>query len=240
MHPRKYKDAIVAFDLQIGKFSFRPSEEQFQCNGYFLSSEIVMTKVLVLYYSSWGHIEAMAEAVAEGARAAGAEAVLRRVPELVPESVAKASHYKLDQAAPVATVEELADYDAIVFGTPTRYGNMAAQMKNFLDQTGSLWVQDKLVGKVGSVFTSTGNQHGGQESTILTFLPVLMHHGMVIVGLPYSFKGQLGVAEVMGGSPYGASTLSGPDGSRRPSPVELEGARFQGRHVAEIAAKLAK
>ncbi|MCA0304258.1 MAG: NAD(P)H:quinone oxidoreductase [Proteobacteria bacterium] len=198
-----------------------------------------MTKVLVLYYSSYGHIEKMAYAAAEGAREAGAEAVVKRVPELVPAEVAKASHYKVDQPAPVATIDELASYDAILFGTGTRFGNMTAQMKNFLDQAGGLWAQGKLVGKVGSVFTSTATQHGGQESTILTFHPVLLHLGMVIVGLPYAFQGQMGVAEVMGNSPYGASTIAGGDGSRQPSAVELEGVKFQGRHVAAIAAKLA-
>jgi NAD(P)H dehydrogenase (quinone) len=177
--------------------------------------------------------------VAEGVRAAGAEATIKRVPELVPEAVAKASHFKLDQAAPIATVEELAEYDAIILGVPTRFGNMPAQMKNFLDQTGGLWAQGKLVGKVGSVFSSTASQHGGQESTILSTHTVLLHHGMVIVGLPYSFQGQMGVDEVKGGSPYGATTIAGADGSRQPSAVELEGARFQGRHVAGIAAKLA-
>ncbi len=198
-----------------------------------------MAKVLVLYYSSYGHIEQMAQAVAEGARAAGAEVDIKRVAELVPEEVARKSGFKLDQAAPLATVKELPDYDAIIFGTPTRYGNMASQMKNFIDQTGGLWVQGKLVGKVASVFTSTGSQHGGQETTILTFIPVLLHLGMIVVGLPYSFQGQMGVSEVMGNSPYGASTIAGPDGSRQPSAVELEGARYQGGHVAKIAAKLA-
>jgi NAD(P)H dehydrogenase (quinone) len=201
---------------------------------------MIMAKVLVLYYSTWGHIEQMANAVAEGAREAGAEAVVKRVPELVPESVAQAAHYKLNQDAPIATVDELPEYDAIIIGTPTRYGNMTAQMKNFLDQTGGLWAQGKLNGKVGSVFTSSATQHGGQESTILTTIPVLMHLGMVIVGLPYSFQGQMGVDEIKGGSPYGASTIAGGDGSRQPSAVELEAARFQGRHVAEIATKLAK
>jgi len=198
----------------------------------------MVTKVLVLYYSSWGHIEQMAYAVAEGAREAGANAVVKRVPELVPTHVAEKAHYKLDQSAPVATVEELADYDAIVFGTPTRYGTMAAQMKNFLDQTGALWASGALVGKVGSVFSASANQHGGQEATILTFHPVLLHLGMIVVGLPYSFTGQMGVAEIMGNSPYGASTVADVDGSRQPSAIELEGARFQGRHVAQIAAKL--
>ncbi|MDE3177439.1 MAG: NAD(P)H:quinone oxidoreductase [Pseudomonadota bacterium] len=199
-----------------------------------------MTKVLILYYSSYGHIETMAGAVAEGAREAGAEAVIKRVPEIVPESVAKASHFKLDQAAPIATVDELVDYDAIIIGVPTRFGNMAAQMKNFLDQTGGLWFQGKLIGKVGSVFTSSATQHGGQESTILSTHTVLLHQGMVIVGLPYSFQGQMGVKEVTGCSPYGASTISDGDGSRTPSVNELAGARFQGRHVAAIAAKLAR
>ncbi|GJD49204.1 NAD(P)H dehydrogenase (quinone) [Methylobacterium crusticola] len=198
-----------------------------------------MAKVLVLYYSTYGHIEQMASAVAEGAREAGAEVVVKRVPELVPDEAARKAHYKLDQAAPIATVDELPSYDAIIFGTPTRYGNMAAQMKNFIDQTGALWAKGALVGKVGSVFTATASQHGGQESTILSFHTVLLHQGMVVVGLPYSFQGQLGTTEVMGNSPYGASTIAGGDGSRQPSAVELEGARYQGRHVAGIARKLA-
>jgi NAD(P)H dehydrogenase (quinone) len=197
-----------------------------------------MTKVLVLYYSSYGHIEKMAQAVAEGVREAGADVVIKRVPELVPEEIARKSGFKLDQAAPIAAVNELADYDAIIFGTGTRFGNMTAQMKNFLDQAGGLWAQGKLVGKVGSVFTSSATQHGGQESTILTFHPVLLHLGMIIVGLPYSFQGQTGVTEVMGNSPYGASTIAAGDGSRQPSQLELEGAHYQGRHVAQIAAKL--
>jgi NAD(P)H dehydrogenase (quinone) len=199
-----------------------------------------VAKVLVLYYSTWGHIEKMAYAAAEGAREAGAEAVVKRVPELVPSQVAEQAHYKLDQPAPIATVDELPEYDAIIFGTPTRFGNMAAQMKNFLDQTGALWAQGKLVGKVGSVFTSSATQHGGQESTLITFHPVLLHQGMVVVGLPYAFAGQMGVSEIMGNSPYGASTIAGGDGSRQPSDVELAGARYQGRHVAEIATKLAR
>lgn len=197
-----------------------------------------MTKVLVLYYSSYGHIEAMAGAVAEGIREAGAEAVIKRVPELVPEEVARKSHFKMDQAAPIATVAELPDYDAIIIGVPTRFGNMPAQMKNFLDQTGGLWMSGKLVGKVGSVFTSTGTQHGGQESTILSTHIVLLHQGMVIVGLPYSFQGQMVMGEITGGSPYGASTIAGGDGSRQPSANELAGARYQGRHVAQIASRL--
>ncbi|GJE18802.1 NAD(P)H:quinone oxidoreductase [Methylobacterium marchantiae] len=198
-----------------------------------------MAKVLVLYYSSWGHVEQMANAVAEGAREAGAEVSVKRVPELVPDEVAKQFHYKLDQQAPIATVDELADYDAIIFGTPTRYGNMAAQMKQFIDQTGGLWAQGKLIGKVGSVFTSTASQHGGQETTLTSFHTVLLHHGMVIVGLPYAFPGQSGVEQVKGGTPYGASTIADSDGSRQPIAVELDGARYQGRHVAGIAAKLA-
>src|SRR3954466_15372420 len=180
----------------------------------------------------------MAYAAAEGAREGGAETVVKRVPELVPEEIARKSGFKLDQPAPIATVDELPDYDAIIFGTGTRYGNMTAQMKNFLDQTGALWASGALVGKVGSVFSSSATQHGGQESTILTFHPVLLHLGMIIVGLPYSFQGQAGVTEVMGNSPYGPSTIAGADGSRQPSTVELEGARYQGRHVAQIAAKL--
>jgi NAD(P)H dehydrogenase (quinone) len=199
-----------------------------------------MAKILVLYYSSYGHIETMAYAVAEGARETGTEVVVKRVPELVPAEIAEKSGYKLDQKAPIATVDELPEYDAIIFGTGTRFGNMTAQMKNFLDQAGGLWATGKLVGKVGSVFTSTATQHGGQESTILTFHPVLLHLGMIIVGLPYSFAGQMGLDEVMGNSPYGASTIAGGDGSRQPSQVELDGARFQGRHVAEIAGKLSR
>jgi NAD(P)H dehydrogenase (quinone) len=199
-----------------------------------------MTKVLVLYYSSYGHIERMAEAVAEGAREGGAEVDIKRVPELVPEDVAAKSHFKLNQSAPVATVDQLADYDAIIVGTPTRFGNMAAQMKNFLDQTGGVWFQGKLIGKVGSVFTSTATQHGGQESTILSTHTVLLHHGMVIVGLPYSFQGQTSLTEITGGSPYGATTIAGGDGSRQPSENELAGARFQGKHVSTIAEKLAR
>jgi NAD(P)H dehydrogenase (quinone) len=197
-----------------------------------------MTKVLVLYYSSYGHIETMAYAVAEGARSAGAEVTVKRVPELVPEEVAKASHFKLDQKAPIATPDELAEYDAIIVGAGTRYGSVASQMRNFWDQTGGLWFAGKLIGKVGSVFTSSATQHGGQESTILGFIPTFLHQGMAVVGLPYSFQGQMGTEEVMGGSPYGATTITNGDGSRQPSEIELEGARFQGAHVAKTAAKL--
>lgn len=197
-----------------------------------------MAKVLVLYYSFYGHIEKMAEAVAEGARAAGAQVDLKRVPETIPEDILKNAGAKLNQAAPVATVDELPNYDAIIFGTPTRFGNMISQMRNFLDQTGSHWASGALIGKVGSVFASSATQHGGQESTILTFHPTLLHHGMVVVGLPYSCQQQMGLDEIKGGSPYGASTIAGSQGERMPSEQELEMARFQGRHVAEIAAKL--
>jgi NAD(P)H dehydrogenase (quinone) len=198
-----------------------------------------MTRVLVLYYSSYGHIERMAEAEAEGVRFAGVQVDIKRVPELVPRLQAQASGYKLDQLAPIAHVEDLLDYDAVIFGTPTRYGNMAAQMKNFIDQTGGLWTKDKLVGKVGSVFTATASQHGGQETTIVSFHVVLMHLGFVVLGLPYTFKGQLGVTEVHGISPYGASTIVGRNGLRLPSAVEIEAARYQGCHVATVAARLA-
>jgi NAD(P)H dehydrogenase (quinone) len=198
-----------------------------------------MTKVLVLYYSSYGHIETMAGAVAEGVRSVEGCAVdVKRVPELMPDDVAAAAHIKVDQAAPIATPDELANYDAIIFGTPTRFGNMAAQMRNFLDQTGGLWFANALVGKVGSVFCSTASQHGGQETTITSFHTTLLHHGMVIVGLPYTFKGNSEMGEISGGTPYGATTLAGADGSRMPSENELAGARFQGKHVAEIAKKL--
>jgi NAD(P)H dehydrogenase (quinone) len=198
-----------------------------------------MTKVLVLYYSSYGHIETMAEAVAEGARAAGAQVDIKRVPELVPDDIARSSHFKMDQKAPVASVAELANYDAIVFGTPTRFGNMASQMRNFLDQTGGLWAKGALIGKVGSVFASTATQHGGQETTITSFHTTLLHHGMVIVGVPYSQPQLSDISEVLGGTPYGATTISGGDGKRQPVEKELALARFQGEHVAKIASKIA-
>jgi NAD(P)H dehydrogenase (quinone) len=198
-----------------------------------------MTKVLVLYYSSYGHIEQMAYAVAEGAKSAGAEVDVKRVPELVPEEIARKSHFKLDQAAEIAAVADLEQYDAIIVGAGTRFGTVASQMRNFWDQTGGLWAGGKLIGKVGSTFTSTATQHGGQETTILGFIPTFLHHGMVVAGLPYSFAGQSGVEAVKGGSPYGATTLTDGDGSRQPSEVELEGARYQGAHVAKLAAKLA-
>jgi NAD(P)H dehydrogenase (quinone) len=198
-----------------------------------------MTKVLVLYYSTYGHLEIMANAVAEGAKAvAGTTVDVKRVPELVPAEVAKSSGFKLDQKASIATVDELPNYDAIIFGAPTRFGVAASQMRNFLDQTGSLWMKGSLIGKVGSVFTSTATQHGGQESTILSFHTTLLHQGMVIVGLPYSCAAQMTLKEITGGSPYGASTIAGGDGSRMPSENELGMARFQGEHVTKIASKL--
>jgi NAD(P)H dehydrogenase (quinone) len=198
-----------------------------------------MAKILVLYYSAYGHVEQMAHAVAEGARSVGgAEVDVKRVPELVPDDVARKAGMKIEQRAPIATVPELAGYDAIIFGTPTRFGNMTAQMRNFLDQTGSLWVTGALVGKVASVFASTATQHGGQETTITSFHHTLMHQGMIIVGLPYSFAGLTNMNEITGGTPYGATTMAGADGSRQPTANELDGARFQGRHVAEIAARL--
>ncbi len=198
-----------------------------------------MTKVLVLYYSAYGHMEAMAEAVAAGAREAGAEVAVKRVPELVPEEVAKSSGMKLDQKAPIATVAELGDYDALIIGTGTRFGNMTAQMRNFLDQTGPLWAKGALLGKVGSVFTGSATQHGGQESTILTTHTFFFHQGMVVAGLPYSNPEISVMNEISGGGPYGASTITGPDGKRMPSANELSAAKAQGRYVAGIAAKLA-
>lgn len=197
-----------------------------------------MTSVLVLYYSSYGHVERMAQAVAEGVRSSGAKVTIKRVPELVPQDVAEKSGFKLDQRAPEASPAELADYDAVIFGTPTRFGNMAAQMKNFLDQCGGLWAQDKLVGKAAGVFTSSATQHGGQESTLLSFHTVLLHLGFVIAGLPYTNKDQMALDEIAGGSPYGASTIAGGDGSRLPSDRELTMANYQGAHVGRIAAKL--
>jgi NAD(P)H dehydrogenase (quinone) len=198
-----------------------------------------MTKVLVLYYSTYGHIEMMAGAVAEGARAAGAQVDIKRVPETAPESVAKAAHFKLDQAAAVARVEDLADYDAVIVGTGTRFGRMSSQMAAFLDQAGGLWASGKLEGKVGAAFVSTATQHGGQEMTLFSIITNLLHFGMTIVGLPYSFKGQMRLDEITGGSPYGATTIAAGDGSRQPSENELAAARHQGELVARTAAKLA-
>jgi NAD(P)H dehydrogenase (quinone) len=196
-----------------------------------------MTKILVLYYSMYGHIEIMAKAVAEGARSANANVVIKRVPDTMSPEVGKKHGAKLDQEAQIASPDELPQYDAIIFGTPTRFGNMAGQMRNFLDQTGAHWLKGALIGKVGSVFTSSGTG-GGNESTILTFIPTLLHHGMIYVGLPYAIPEAMDVSEVRGGSPYGAGTIAAPDGSRLPSAKELAMARFQGEHVADIAARL--
>ena len=198
-----------------------------------------MSKLLVLYYSTWGHVERMAQEVAEGARAvAGTEVTLKRVPESMPPETAAAIHAKIDQAAPIAEPDELGDYDAVIFGTPTRFGNMCGQMRNFLDRTGNLWQQGKLVGKIGSVFASTATQHGGQETTITSFHTTLLHHGMVVVGVPYACAGLTNMDEISGGTPYGATTLSKGDGSRMPSANELSIARYQGQHVAAIAKKM--
>lgn len=197
-----------------------------------------MVKVLVLYYSAYGHIETMANAMAEGARSAGAHVDIMRVPELVPTEVALRSGFKLDQPAPIASVQDLVEYDAIIIGTGTRFGRLSSQMANFLDQCGGLWAKGALEGKVGSVFSSTATQHGGQELTIMSIIPNLLHFGMVVVGLPYSFEGQSRLDEVTGGSPYGATTIAGGDGSRQPSANELAGARYQGHHVAQVTIKL--
>jgi NAD(P)H dehydrogenase (quinone) len=197
-----------------------------------------MPKVLVLYYSSYGHIETMAQAVAEGARSAGAQVDIKRVPETVPLEIAKASHFKLDQAAPVATIEELANYDAIVVGTGTRFGRMSSQMATFLDQAGGLWMRGALNGKVGGAFSSSATQHGGQETTLFSIITNLLHFGMTIVGLPYSHQGQMSVDEIVGGAPYGATTVAAGDGSRQPTAIDLAGARHQGELIAKTAAKL--
>lgn len=197
-----------------------------------------MSKVLVLYYSSYGHLETMANAVAEGARSTGATVEVKRVPETAPAEVAKAAHFKLDQAAPVATVAELAGYDAIIVGAPTRFGRMPSQMASFLDQAGGLWARGALNGKVGGAFTSTATQHGGQEATLFSIITNLLHFGMTIVGLPYSHQGQMTIDEIVGGSPYGATTIAGGQGQRQPSSIELEGARHQGKLIAATANKL--
>ena len=197
-----------------------------------------MPNILVLYYSAYGHIEAMAQAVAEGARAAGARVDIKRVPETVPEEIARKAHFKLEQAAPVARIEELADYDAIIVGTGTRFGRISSQMAAFLDQAGGLWARGALNGKVGAAFTASGTQHGGQETTLFSLITNLLHFGMVIVGMDYGFAGQQSDKEIVGGAPYGATTITGGDGSRQPSTTELDGARYQGRRVAEVASKL--
>ena len=198
-----------------------------------------MAKVLVLYHSTYGHIETMAGAIAEGARAAGAQVDIKRVPETVPEAVAKASHFKLDQKAPVAKIEDLAEYDAVIIGTGTRFGRMSSQMASFLDQAGGLWAKGALNGKVGGAFTSTATQHGGQETTLFSIITNLLHFGMVVVGLDYGHAGQMTIDEITGGSPYGATTIAGGTGQRQPSENELVGARYQGRRIAETAKKLA-
>ncbi len=197
-----------------------------------------MAKVLVLYYSAYGHIETMANAVAQGAREAGATVDIKRVPELVPQEIAAKSHFKLDQTAPVANIDDLAAYDAIIVGAPTRFGRLPSQMANFLDQAGGLWMRGALHGKVGGAFTSTATQHGGQEMTLFSIIANLLHFGMVIVGLDYGHAGQMTLGEITGGSPYGATTIAGGDGSRQPTANELEGARYQGRKIAETANKL--
>ena len=198
-----------------------------------------MPKILVLYYSSYGHLETMANAVAEGARSGGASVDVKRVPETVPVDIAKASYFKLDQAAPIATINDLASYDGIIIGAPTRFGRMPSQMASFLDQAGGLWASGVLNGKVGGAFTSTAAQHGGQEVTLFSIITNLLHFGMTVVGLPYSYQGQMTLDEIVGGSPYGATTIAGSQGQRQPSANELDGARFQGKLIAQTAAKLA-
>lgn len=195
-------------------------------------------RILVLYYSSYGHTETLASAIADGARNAGAHVDLRRIPELVPTEVAQKSGFKLDQEAPLAKPSDLTDYDGIIVGGPTRFGRLPAQIANFFDQTGGLWAKGALIGKLGAAFTSTGSQHGGQETTLYSLLSNFLHHGMIITGLPYSFQGQGTTSEVSGGSPYGASTIAGADGSRPVSPNECDGGHFLGKHVAELAARL--
>lgn len=197
-----------------------------------------MAKILVLYYSTYGHIETMAQAIAQGAQEAGAQVDIKRVPETVPHDIAQKAHFKLDQAAPVAQIADLADYDAIIMGTGTRFGRISSQMAAFLDQAGGLWARGAFNGKVGAAFTSTGTQHGGQETTLFSLITNMLHFGMVIVGMDYGFSGQQNDKEIVGGAPYGATTIAGGDGSRQPSAIELEGARYQGKRVAEVAGKL--
>ncbi|MDF0540881.1 NAD(P)H:quinone oxidoreductase [Sphingobium sp. H39-3-25] len=197
-----------------------------------------MAKVLVLYYSTYGHIETMAQAVAEGARSAGATVDIKRVPETVPEEIARKNHFKYDQDAPIATVADLENYDAIIVGTGTRFGRMSSQMAAFLDQAGGLWARGALNGKIGGAFTSSGSQHGGNETTLFSIITNLFHFGLTIVGLDYGHAGQMGHEIVVGGAPYGATTIAGGDGSRAPSEAELDGARYQGKRVAEVAIKV--
>jgi NAD(P)H dehydrogenase (quinone) len=212
-------------------FGNRPTSD----NG---RKDIIMAKVLILYYSTYGHTEKLANAIAEGARSAGATATVKRVPELMPPEVAKQVGAKTEQSADIATPGELVDYDAIIIGTPTRFGRLSAQVANFMDQTGGLWAEGKLVGKVGGAFVSTASQHGGMETTLFSILTGMMHHGMITVGLPYAYPGLVRMDEITGGAPYGAATIAGPDGSRQPSQNELDGARFQGRHIAEVTTAL--
>ncbi len=197
-----------------------------------------MSKVLVLYYSTYGHVEKMADAVAEGARSTGATADIKRVPETVSQNIAKDAHFKQDQAAPVATIDDLVNYDAIVIGSPTRFGRVPSQLASFLDQAGGLWVKGALHGKVGGAFTSTATQHGGQEATLFSIITNLLHFGMIVVGLPYSHQGQMTLDEIVGGSPYGATTIAGGQGQRQPSALDLQGARHQGELIARTANKL--
>jgi NAD(P)H dehydrogenase (quinone) len=208
------------------------------CRFFPSDQEIPMTKVLVLYYSSYGHIEKMADAVAEGARSAGAQVDIKRVPEIVSDEVAKASYFKLDQTAPVAVIDDLANYDAIIVGSPTRFGRIPSQMAAFLDQAGGLWMRGALNGKVGGAFSSSATQHGGQETTLFSIITNLLHFGMTIVGLPYSHQGQMNTSEIVGGTPYGATTIAAGDGSRLPSEIELAGARHQGELIAKTAGKI--
>ena len=197
-----------------------------------------MAKVLILYYSSYGHVEALAHAVADGARETGATVDVKRVPETAPMEVARTMHFKLDQPAPVAAIDQLAGYDAIIVGTPTRFGRMSSQLASFLDQAGGLWVRGALNGKIGGAFTSTATQHGGQETTLFSVITNLLHFGMTVVGLPYSHQGQMTISEIVGGSPYGATTVAGSSGERQASPTELEGARHQGRLIAALSNKV--
>jgi NAD(P)H dehydrogenase (quinone) len=218
--------------------SFASQTAPAHCRCGTFSRELTMAKVLVLYYSTYGHLETLAGAIAEGARSAGATVDIKRVPETVPEAVARANHFKLDQSAPVAVINDLPNYDAIIVGTPTRFGRISSQLASFLDQAGGLWATGALIGKVGGAFTSSGSQHGGNEQTLFSIITNLLHFGLVVVGLDYGFQGQMGVDEVIGGSPYGATTIASADGSRKPSERELDGARYQGRRIAEVAAKL--
>jgi NAD(P)H dehydrogenase (quinone) len=215
-----------------------PKDKEHRSDQSNIIQETTMARVLVLYYSAYGHIETMANAVAEGAREGGANVDIKRVPELVPEDVARKSHFKVDQKAPIAKIEDLANYDAVVVGAGTRFGRLASQMANFLDQAGGLWMRGALHGKVGGAFTSSATQHGGQETTLFSIITNLLHFGMVIVGLDYGHAGQMTLSEITGGSPYGATTIAGGDGSRQPTENELQGARYQGRKIAETANKL--